>query len=65
MLFRQDLEAMKTLIMDPEKNLYEPFRHGEGQTLFREALLLVDHNSYHVGQIIVIRKHLGLWDVSS
>lgn len=44
-----------------DEELYTPLAHGDGQNLFREALLIIDHNSYHVGEIIVLRRLLGDW----
>jgi hypothetical protein len=44
-----------------EEHLYARIPHGDGQTLLREALLVADHNSYHLGQLILIRKMLGAW----
>ncbi|HYK76755.1 MAG TPA: DinB family protein [Daejeonella sp.] len=58
---QQDRERFLALLRDPEINLFKPFAHGEGQNLFREALLIADHNSYHIGQIIIIRRLLGNW----
>jgi len=52
---------MRELIRDPQNNLQHPFPHGDGQTLFREAMLIVDHNAYHIGQIVLIRRLLGSW----
>ena len=60
--FRSDLETMKQLVSDPEQDLFTAIPHGDGQTILREVLLLADHNAYHVGQIVLIRKVLGLWD---
>ena len=60
--FRSDLQAMIDLIQDPERDLTAPFPHGDGQTLLREALLLADHNAYHLGQIVIVRRALGCWD---
>jgi len=57
--FRRDLEAMKALVA--EADLYTPFPWGKGQTLLREALLLADHNAYHLGQIVLVRQLLGAW----
>lgn len=57
--FRADLEAMKDLVGDPSTDLYARIPHGTGQTILREALLVADHNSYHLGQIVLIRKLLG------
>ncbi len=58
---RDGIEAMRNLIRDPENQLQTPFPHGDGQTLFREAMLIVDHNAYHIGQIVLIRRLLGSW----
>ena len=58
---RDGLEEMREIIRDAEKDLQEPLAHGSGQTLFREAMLIVDHNAYHIGQIVLIRRLLGSW----
>jgi uncharacterized damage-inducible protein DinB len=54
--FQRDAREFKELIQDPQSNLFEPFEHGDGQTLLREALLLVCHNSYHLGQLMLVKK---------
>ena len=59
--FRRDLAEMEKLVRDPSKDLFAPIAHGQGQTLLREALLVADHNSYHVGQLILLRRALGAW----
>jgi hypothetical protein len=59
--FRADLRAMQALVADPGSDLFTPFPHGEGQTLLREALLVADHNAYHLGQLVVVRRLLGAW----
>jgi len=59
--FKRDLKAMVALVSDETKDLYTPFAHGDGQTLLREALLTADHNAYHVGQLVMVRKMLGCW----
>jgi hypothetical protein len=46
------------LLDDPNFDLFKPFGHGTGQTLFRQAVLIADHTAYHVGQIVLIRKCL-------
>ncbi len=56
--FQQDLAEMRALIADPAHDLYSSFPHGIGQTLLREALLVADHNSYHLGQLVFLRKLL-------
>jgi DinB superfamily len=56
--FRQDLKAMEELISDPSLDLTARIPHGTGQTLLREALLVADHNAYHLGQLVFVRKML-------
>jgi hypothetical protein len=56
-----DLKSMIDLVMDPKTDLLSPIPHGSGQTVLREALLLADHNSYHLGQLILLRRLLGAW----
>ena len=59
--FRRDLAAMQALVSDPATDLYARIPHGDGQTVLREALLLADHNSYHLGQFVLLRRLLGAW----
>jgi hypothetical protein len=59
--FRTDLEAMCDLVANSATDLYTPIPHGEGQTILREALLIADHNAYHLGQLVVVRRALGAW----
>ncbi len=59
--FRRDLAEMVKLVKDPSNNLLTPIPHGKEQTLLREALLVADHNSYHIGQLILLRRLLGAW----
>ena len=56
--FRTDLKSMMALVSNPRKDLLARIPHGEGQTLLREALLVADHNAYHVGQLVLLRKML-------
>lgn len=58
---KADLDEFEKLIRNPESNLYAPIPWGEGQTLLREVLLAIDHNSYHLGQLVMLRKQLGDW----
>jgi len=60
--FRSDLKAMQDLVEDPAIDLLAPIPHGDGQTILREALLLADHNSYHLGQLVTVRRLLGTWE---
>src|SRR5438105_6354196 len=59
--FRADLAAVCALVADPATDLFAPIPHGDGQTVLREALLVADHNAYHLGQLVVIRRLLGCW----
>lgn len=59
--FRRGLAEMEKLVKDPSNDLFALIPHGQGQTLLREALLVADHNSYHVGQLILLRRLLGAW----
>ncbi|MHB8214785.1 MAG: DinB family protein [Candidatus Sulfotelmatobacter sp.] len=62
--FRKDLKAMQDLVANPKKDLYARIPWGDGQTILREALLLADHNAYHVAQLIDVRRLLGVWKKS-
>ncbi len=59
--FRADLHAMEKLVEDPGTDLYARIPHGEGQTILREALLVADHNAYHIGALVFLRRLLGAW----
>jgi len=58
---KSDRKRMIELIQKGEY-LYVPFKHGNGQNLLREILLIADHNAYHIGQLVVLRRLLGDWD---
>lgn len=62
--FGRDLAEMKKLVSDPKANLFARIAHGDGQTILREALLAADHNAYHLGQLVLVRKLLGAWQES-
>ena len=57
----RDLKAMAKLVADPKTDLLAPIPGGSGQTLLRELLLLADHNSYHLGELVLVRRLLGCW----
>jgi hypothetical protein len=59
-VIRADLEAMCALVTDPSTDLAAHIPHGDGQTILREALLMADHNAYHLGQLVLVRKLLGV-----
>lgn len=58
--FRADLEAMQALVADTKNDLLGPVVGSESATLLREALLVADHNAYHQGQVVLLRRLLGL-----
>ncbi|WP_345156426.1 DinB family protein [Pontibacter saemangeumensis] len=57
-----DMNAMVQLVQNPANDLFEPFAHGSGQTLLREAMLVAEHNAYHLGEIVVLRRLLQDWE---
>jgi hypothetical protein len=59
--FRRDRKAMEALVTDPAQDLFAPFPWGDGQTLLREAMLVVDHTAYHLGQLVLLRRLIGAW----
>ncbi len=56
--FRDDLKAMEELVEDPSTDLFAQIAHGDGQTILREALLVADHNAYHLGVLVTIKRIL-------
>ncbi len=59
--FHRDLKAMQALVENPKTNLFAKIPWGDGQTILREALLVADHNAYHLGQLVDVRRLLGAW----
>jgi hypothetical protein len=59
--FRADLKAVEKLVASPKVDLFAPVPQEDGPSLLHEVLLLVDHNAYHLGQIVVLRRCLGAW----
>ncbi|HKI27710.1 MAG TPA: DinB family protein [Candidatus Sulfotelmatobacter sp.] len=59
--FRADLKAMEDLVANPKTDLFARIPWGDGQTILREALLVADHNAYHLGQLVDVRRLLGAW----
>ena len=53
-----DLQAMRDLVAEERTDLFAKIPHGDGQTVLREVLVLADHNSYHLGQMVLLRKIL-------
>jgi hypothetical protein len=59
--FRKDLKAMQDLVANPKTDLFARIPWGDGQTILREALLVADHNAYHLGQLVDVLRLLGAW----
>lgn len=59
--FKSDLKAMMSLVKSPRRDLFARIPQGEGQTILREALLVADHNAYHLGELVYLRRALGAW----
>lgn len=62
--FGKDLKAMQDLVSDSKTDLFAPISWGDGQTILREALLVADHNAYHLAQLVDLRRLLGAWPSS-
>jgi len=56
-----DIKAMSKLVEADTTDLYAAIPHGDGQTIMREALLIADHNAYHIGELVLVRRLLGAW----
>src|SRR5579875_1030071 len=59
--FLEDLKAMEALIINPSTDLFAPIPGGSGRTILRQALACMDHNAYHLGQVVMLRRLLGAW----
>jgi uncharacterized damage-inducible protein DinB len=60
--FTADREKLKQLVARPEVDLSALVPTGQGhQTYLRAVLLVIDHNAYHVGQLVAVRRALGIW----
>jgi uncharacterized damage-inducible protein DinB len=62
--YRRDRRALQALAADPSIELGAAIPHGSGQTYLRELVLVADHGAYHVGQIVLVRRLLGIWSGS-
>jgi hypothetical protein len=60
--FQADLAAMRALVNDPKTDLFAKLPWGDGRTILREALLVADHNAYHLGQLVELRRAIGAWE---
>ena len=57
--YEADLRAFAELVKDESADLFARIPHGTGQTPLREVLVAIDHNAYHVGQLLMVRRVLG------
>ena len=62
--YRRDRAAMQQLARDSQIDLFAKIPHGSGPTYIREILLVVDHGSYHIGQMVLVRRALGIWPLT-
>lgn len=58
----RDLRGFEAIIRDGSRDLFAKIPWGEGQTVFLEILQMMDHTSYHVGQLVLLRRALGVWE---
>ena len=61
--FQEDLAAMQALVADPTRDLHAQLANADDDhyTLLREALLVADHNAYHIGEFAILRQVMGTW----
>ena len=59
---RGDLDALQKIVADRKIDLTAPIPHLDGPTWFREVMLVVSHNAYHLGQFVQVRRALGCWE---
>ena len=59
--FQRDVQALVAIVTDPQTDLDAVIPHGSGQTIFREIVLVADHNAYHIGEFAIMRQVMGTW----
>ncbi len=59
--FRRDLQALQEIVEDPQTELYAPIPHAPDYTIFREILVVADHNAYHIGEFAILRQVMSTW----
>ena len=59
--YREDRKALQDLAADTKTDLFARIPHGDGQTHLRELILAADHAAYHIGELVVVRRLLGIW----
>ncbi len=59
--FRSDLKALIDMVQNPAIDLCAPLPHAPDYTVFREILVVGDHNGYHLGELAIVRQVMDLW----
>jgi hypothetical protein len=59
--FKADLQAVEELVKDPQTDFFGPIPHAPDYTVFREVLLVADHNAYHIGEFAILRQVMETW----
>jgi hypothetical protein len=60
--YQKDNQMLQKIVSNPKTDLYAKIPHGTGQTIFKEILLVCDHNAYHLGEFAIMRQVMGTWD---
>jgi len=60
--YEEDKSTLEKIVKDPKTNLYSKIPQGTGQTIFREIMLVVDHNAYHLGEFAIMRQVMKTWN---
>lgn len=63
--FLADRRALERIVRNPATDLTAPMKHARDKSILREVLLVIDHNSYHLGQMVLVRRLLGIWPEES
>jgi len=58
---KKDLDVLTTLVKDPRTDLFATLPGTDGHNVLREVLIVADHNAYHLGQVVELRRFLGIW----
>jgi uncharacterized damage-inducible protein DinB len=61
-MFNTDSKELEKIVKNPKTDLYAKIPHGDGQTILREILLVADHNAYHMGELVMLQRVMGIWD---
>jgi uncharacterized damage-inducible protein DinB len=59
--YEKDLAVLTKIVKDPKTDLFTPIPHGNGQTIMKEILQVIDHTAYHTGELVLLRRTLGAW----